>query len=1002
MIAHLAMRSYDNARIPSHQLLSGVAFHSIRGMSHGDRVSKACRRRRPGVGVCSSSIGGRATTQRAPWSGWCLSHREEPDTSIPNFGGKLLVREILRQAILIAARDELGLSTYDMALREPMPEGDQPAVTVLDVTTAECLGQFVRVRLRQGTGEAAPLLYDKQIPLTLIQKRVLDYSGLITAVERLSRTEMVEALRKAGFARRADVLNTAADMPPEIGKRLAEMNYFSQFAALRELHALQATSVQSRQTLGGLVRGYANLGQMCCFHWNASAKAFRARSLLYAQRLVELDHGSAWSLRHCAYAKAFAGLHAAALEDLKAARDAAKKAGAKQPAIDDTPWEPLIEALCRYDRKATEEFDAGDQAELAAMVAFMIVEHSGTVPLVLAAGERAFDVIPECFWICDMLNYLGGVSLKHSTTVHGPRVLQEKLAERLCSIPQLPENVEVELEKQPEPEEGEEVDRAWSAGKSRPAIVRALAGSTDGERGEPSWEVLGRLIEDVTFVQVHRRLSFFYHDLGLPPDSYRKQLPAAYAMVEGHPYATVLKCSTADRQYYGAQIQELFGKLTIRDVDIPARELGAISWYGPSETETAGQRIWAAVLRHGDDVTRDLELLAEANNTPGVVFYPRVQVVSPHSPYGAALIIMELGDLDEKRYQKLEKDFGEHPIVLRNLGRRYLDFGMYDEAERVLKRSVEQCPDIKGTRLLAEVYWNKKDYDKWKDALDESLKHEDLGLAHAKVRVDIAKFLLEHDRLDEALSYADDAASTGAAWAMLCAADVHEAAGDLDGAEQLMQATARRYPEDRYKWFFWCRKTGHGDEDEARKLAMDEAEALSSSTMPGDFDLLGDIYVMLDKKDLARKAYQSALEAGDSDFIFSGLNAVVLADEAGHSHARDALLEILIQRIPRNFPTHLGLALWLKSEYSKPLDAEPDDATFEKLLEPAHVDDVDRVILRYLAARHYKHRELTKLVRNHLELCLKATYPARENTAFAMAGALLRELSAEKAQPTNK
>jgi hypothetical protein len=65
----------------------------------------------------------------------------EPDTTIPNFGCKLLVREVLRQAVLIAARDEPGLSTHDMALRETMPADGEVGKNVLDVSTTESIGQ---------------------------------------------------------------------------------------------------------------------------------------------------------------------------------------------------------------------------------------------------------------------------------------------------------------------------------------------------------------------------------------------------------------------------------------------------------------------------------------------------------------------------------------------------------------------------------------------------------------------------------------------------------------------------------------------------------------------------------------------------------------------------------------------------------------------------------------------------------------------------------------------
>ena len=58
---------------------------------------------------------------------------------------------------------------------------------------------------------------------------------------------------------------------------LREMNHFSQFAAVRHLHALHRSEGQSADTLAALVRAYANLGPLTNFHWNATHKVFKAR-----------------------------------------------------------------------------------------------------------------------------------------------------------------------------------------------------------------------------------------------------------------------------------------------------------------------------------------------------------------------------------------------------------------------------------------------------------------------------------------------------------------------------------------------------------------------------------------------------------------------------------------------------------------------------------------------------------------------------------------------------
>jgi hypothetical protein len=204
---------------------------------------------------------------------------QEPDKSEGTTNAKLLVREIARQAVLIAARDELGLPTRDMTLRETVLADDK-TLPPLDLQITEKNKAFVRVQLSQGSGDEKRMLFEKAIALRPMPQGVFDYYGYLSAIEELSRTELVEALKRAGFDGKADLLEPSVVVKTMTQTQLNQMNIFSQFAALRELHSLQRRDGQSAQTLSALVRGYANLGQMTSFHWNAAHKAFKARSLL--------------------------------------------------------------------------------------------------------------------------------------------------------------------------------------------------------------------------------------------------------------------------------------------------------------------------------------------------------------------------------------------------------------------------------------------------------------------------------------------------------------------------------------------------------------------------------------------------------------------------------------------------------------------------------------------------------------------------------------------------
>src|SRR5947208_7733893 len=60
--------------------------------------------------------------------------------------GSLLLRELIRQSVLIAARDGLGLPTRDEALREEALDGQR-----LDVTVQADARESLRFRLRRGS-----------------------------------------------------------------------------------------------------------------------------------------------------------------------------------------------------------------------------------------------------------------------------------------------------------------------------------------------------------------------------------------------------------------------------------------------------------------------------------------------------------------------------------------------------------------------------------------------------------------------------------------------------------------------------------------------------------------------------------------------------------------------------------------------------------------------------------------------------------------------------------
>ena len=172
--------------------------------------------------------------------------------TVPKADGRLLVREILRQAILLAARDELSLATRDMTLRETLVTGSTGVAGTLSVQTADSSGDFVRLQIMRIAGGRPKVVFEKEIPLPPTANGAFDYVRLVTAAEEMSRTELVDVLKSLGFDGRPVPSTETAAVDATTENLLGELNFISQFAALRRLHAIERKEGKSRASLAAL------------------------------------------------------------------------------------------------------------------------------------------------------------------------------------------------------------------------------------------------------------------------------------------------------------------------------------------------------------------------------------------------------------------------------------------------------------------------------------------------------------------------------------------------------------------------------------------------------------------------------------------------------------------------------------------------------------------------------------------------------------------------------
>ena len=325
---------------------------------------------------------------------------------------------------------------------------------------------------------------------------------LTAMAEALSRSEFPALLKQLGLKGAPNKVAAAAPVPPDVENRLEQLGFVDQVAALRALHEAIRTDGESPARLAALARAYAQLGVLSEYQWSPAHRAFKARALLYAERLVARDPKSALALRSRAFVRALVGRHDLALADLDEAkkRDEGTKGAAPAPS-----WLPLIDAYLKADRKALAIKD-GPHARLAALLNMMTVEYPVRTRVRVEAAREVVSRDADCCIAYDAICESGQLGDLHIATQIGPDAFTKLFPVKLKSLPALPATIRQPLEKN-----GDEL-----------TLLGALeqAGRPGDDAGEPSWGVLAHLAREARFVHAWRRLDFMAHKWAVPVGEY--------------------------------------------------------------------------------------------------------------------------------------------------------------------------------------------------------------------------------------------------------------------------------------------------------------------------------------------------------------------------------------------------------------------------------------------------------------------------------------------------
>lgn len=823
-----------------------------------------------------------------------------PEEHYPYQG--LLARQLVREAFLMAAREELGLRTVDLHLGQRPPAGARELDIVCIPGLDKPNGPPTRLEILSGVPPVQRLVAAE---LFLVNPPI-ELVAIVKDCEARSRGSFVKILEATGLSGKPRDWNPNAELPAGVSALLSEMNFISQFRAACALHEANSREGQSAQLAAALSRSYANLGLLTNLDWAPAHKVFTARSLLYAERLVaqKRDLGPAYSAR--AYAYALAGLHKSALDDLDTLDQLAFQGRAQ---VDDTAV--ILRDYCRFrfDLLEPDRFGAG-QRDLVWLLRVLAREESGSPLQNIEECLEALKFAPHCYRLQASLCRRAGVSLGHSATLEGPSRTARTIYSRLLAMPQLPAEARAictatmpgEMPADQLGLPGIDFSLEFPA---RSKLIAVLAASTDriGEQDELDWPILSHLLAEHSFQEIFQRAYFERHTWGVPCDDW---LAIARPLYENHPMAALLdfyrddatvsqqalkRAETIDRDTL-----EIAGRY-IADIQ-PNPRTGA--------TYRRGMQTMAAAAMHMD---RTLSDIAQRLRHVNVDFQRRDSVamykLSPYSPFARNMYLAYHWDKVKPQIGQWLREGAQDSAQLAAIAQRYAADKQLDTAITLYQQACKLSPDMSNYRALANAYRAQGKIDQWQATLVDYLKQPDYGLGHAAVQQEIAHFYMGRHEWEKALPFAQGAADDSfASWALTTVASCHEALSHWAEAENKYRMESERY--ETLQWFYFTRRTGQGDAAAAERFAKTLLEADKGKRRPLP-DKVG--FALLQGK--ADEAL-SLLETGNKRELSpaGGLHIALLAEIGQDLAKRDAALRDVIELSQKKEPKLRNVGLF--------------------------------------------------------------------------------------------
>ncbi len=815
-----------------------------------------------------------------------------------------LGREIIRQAILLAAREELGLAAYDETLQESVPNNVR-IIHLMPMERADLNGKW-NVKLISYDGRG--VLWEKTFDY--VANGELMYADVIPKLEADTRGAFLEGLTAARCTAQKSQRRRPEPPDKEIEQLLRRVDFVSQFGAVRAAHQVIATHGETPEWLGVLVRGYANLAMLTQHHWNSATEVFTARAWLYAQRLVAADPDRELSLWHRAYAWAWGGAQQHALADLQAIEELHQKqqaAGKGEDVRNSSPaWTQLIRPVCNWDRDAIRRIGTEHDSLLpwTTQLVFQIARCYGQPRWMYDAAHEVRKHCPNSYGVYDDLIGLGfgQLALSRSGAAWGPPAFAQGVPQSLVELPDVPTSVR---------------RRVGHNGADRSAIEGFFDRLTDVPDSEGlfaglpvtlaqqlrreseqtaemgiSWSALASLLEEEQFVQAALH---FIDAKNATEHSLAEDADAALRVVRNHRYAPYIDVFHYDFSQDVAKVYQVLG--TIKIVD-PRMNMYTMLSFLSTTKDASGETIGARTMVNAQrnfTVPGLLEYIHYYKAVPQLSFggfdtvlIDELKAIAPHSDLAAYFQLRWADNPTLEQLKQWESQLKISPWGYYYLAQHYQKLGHIDEAIKSCEKGQAITSNISTTFLLSKLYDQTGQTEQWEKCLRDYLKVPDLGLEHGAIHNLLAGGYMKRGMWQKAKPHAITNAQNWSAWGLYCASQACEGLAEWEESEKWIRDMARSYPSSSASWwYFWCRRTGRGDLDSARALAAQYILSPRASTIDREV-ILGSYHLLEGNTQKAFEAYRRALNLRQN-FTYS----CIVAQLARELHDEDVRTEVL-------------------------------------------------------------------------------------------------------------